>query len=98
MDRSYRSAMARPAGGLRQVVYRLEALPPLGAQWGVREGFPSLIGRTGHGVRTHRRHNRQGPPARHRRKRGTQNQAIGRSRGGLTTKAVVLVDALGNLV
>ena len=32
-----------------------------------------------------------------RRKGGTQNQAIGRSRGGLTTKIVTLVDALGNL-
>ena len=40
---------------------------------------------------------RQGSPARRRRKRGTQNQAIGRSRGGLTTKIVALVDALGNL-
>ena len=29
---------------------------------------------------------------------GTQEQAIGRSRGGLTTKIVALVDALGNLV
>ena len=28
---------------------------------------------------------------------GTRNQAIGRSRGGLTTKIVALVDALGNL-
>ncbi|MDJ0610614.1 MAG: IS5 family transposase [Kiloniellales bacterium] len=28
---------------------------------------------------------------------GTQNQAIGHSRGGLTTKIVALVDALGNL-
>ncbi len=33
-----------------------------------------------------------------RRKGGTQNQAIGRSRGGLTTKIAALVDALGNLV
>jgi transposase len=31
-------------------------------------------------------------------KGGTQDQAIGRSRGGLTTKIVALVDALGNLV
>lgn len=31
-------------------------------------------------------------------KGGTQTQAIGRSRGGLTTKIVALVDALGNLV
>ena len=27
----------------------------------------------------------------------TRNQAIGRSRGGLTTKILALVDALGNL-
>jgi hypothetical protein len=39
-------------------------------------------------------HTRPGPPAWHRRKRGTQNQAIGRSRGGLTTKIMPLVDAL----
>ncbi|MBL4747583.1 MAG: IS5 family transposase [Magnetovibrio sp.] len=31
-------------------------------------------------------------------KGGPQNQAIGRSRGGLTTKIVALVDALGNLI
>ena len=31
-------------------------------------------------------------------RRGTHNQAIGGSRGGLTTKIVALVDALGNLV
>jgi transposase len=31
-----------------------------------------------------------------RRKRGTQNQAIGKSRGGLTTKIAVIVDALRN--
>ena len=30
--------------------------------------------------------------------RGTESQAIGRSRGGLTTKIVALTDALGNLV
>jgi hypothetical protein len=29
---------------------------------------------------------------------GTQNQAIGRSRGGLTTKIVATADALGSLV
>ncbi|WP_196223146.1 transposase, partial [Roseibium sp. RKSG952] len=29
---------------------------------------------------------------------GTQDQAVGRSRGGLTTKVVAMVDALGNLV
>ena len=35
---------------------------------------------------------------RHLAQKGTQAQAIRRSRGGLTTKIVALVDALGNLV
>ena len=29
--------------------------------------------------------------------KGTQNQAVGKSRGGMTTKILALVDALGNL-
>src|SRR4051794_29657036 len=38
------------------------------------------------------------PPTKRRAaQRGTRTQAIGRSRGGLTTKIVALVDALGNL-
>ncbi len=37
-------------------------------------------------------------PPRVGRKRGTQGQAIGKSRGGLTTKILALTDALGNLV
>ena len=44
------------------------------------------------------RHYRQGPPPRTRRKRGTQSQAIGKSKGGITTKILALTDALGNLV
>nr|WP_245762301.1 IS5 family transposase [Falsiroseomonas stagni] len=45
-----------------------------------------------------RRHHRHRSPEGEWRKRGTQHQAIGRSRGGLTTKIVALTDALGNLV
>src|SRR5664280_2824745 len=52
----------------------------------------------GHGVCHGRCHDRQGPPPRTRRKRGTQNQAIGKSKGGMTTKILALTDALGNLV
>ena len=37
------------------------------------------------------------PIRRLRAQKGTRHQAIGRSRGGLTTKIVALVDALGNL-
>jgi hypothetical protein len=43
-----------------------------------------------------RRDNRQSSPPRARSKRRTQNQAIGKSKGGWTTLA--LTDALGNLV
>jgi transposase len=39
---------------------------------------------------------RAGAPACSWRKRGTQNQAIGRSRGGLSTKIHIAVDALGH--
>lgn len=51
------------------------------------------------GLRAHpyRRHHHTGSPPWKRRTRGTQAQATGRSRGGLTTKIVALVDALGNL-
>ena len=52
----------------------------------------------GHGVCHGRCHDRQGPPSRTGRKRGTQNQAIGKSKGGMTTKILALTDALGNLV
>jgi transposase len=44
----------------------------------------------------HRRDDRPGAPTLSRRKRGAQNQAIGRSRGGPTTKIHIAVDALGN--
>lgn len=45
----------------------------------------------------HRRNHHPCPSTWRRRKRGPQNQAIGRPRGGLTTKIVALVNALGNL-
>ena len=45
-----------------------------------------------------KRHYRLGSSEGNGRKRGTQHQAIGRSRGGLTTKIIAQVDALGNLL
>jgi transposase len=45
-----------------------------------------------------RRHDRPRPPPRSGRNGGPQSQAIGRSRGGLTTKILALTDALGNLM
>jgi transposase len=45
-----------------------------------------------------RRYDRQGPSPRPGCKRGTSSQAIGRSKGRMTTKILALTDALGNLV
>ena len=53
---------------------------------------------SGGSLRDGRRHDRHRPPEGERGEGGSQRQAIGRSRGGLTTKIVALVDALGNLV
>jgi transposase len=57
--------------------------------------FRGLLRHARHGIRHRRRHHRQGPSARTRCKRGSQSQAIGRSKGGMTTKILVLTDALG---
>jgi transposase len=68
------------------------------AKKGVFESlFKVLSGDPDFGIRPDRRNHRPRPSAWDGCKRGTQNQAIGRSRGGLTTKIVALVDALGNL-
>src|SRR5512133_2937555 len=56
------------------------------------------VRRAGLRIRSGRRHHRHRPPKGERRQGGTRTQAIGRSRGGLTTKIVALVDALGTLV
>jgi transposase len=45
-----------------------------------------------------RLHQHQGPPLGGRRKRGAQVQAIGRSRGGRTTKIHAVVDGQGRLI
>src|ERR1700694_1981078 len=80
------------------MVHCLHPLLALGAEGRVGAHFQNLVGCSGFRIRPHRRDAHPGPSAWHRRKRGTQNQAIGRSRGGLTTKIMALVDALGNLI
>ena len=54
-------------------------------------------GGRGHGARDGRRHHRSRPPPRPGRERGALGQAIGRSKGGATTRIVALADALGRL-
>src|ERR671913_624507 len=61
------------------------------------ESTQDLSGRSGQRVRHDRCNRRQIPPAQRRgSKKGGSNEAIGRSRGGLTTKIHTIVDALGN--
>ncbi len=98
MDRPHGVAMAGFAQGIRMLELGFPAIPTMGRKRCIREDLQRLVRRSGFRIRDDRRHHRSGPPAWHWRKRGTQNQAIGRSRGGLTTKILALVDALGNLV
>src|SRR5437762_8592994 len=90
--------MARSAARFRPLEQRVHAFPRLGEGGRVEAPVRCGLGRAGHGIRHGRRHHRQGPPPRTGRKRGTQSQAIGRSKGGMTTKILALTDALGNLV
>jgi transposase len=62
------------------------------------QAFQSVLGHARYGIRHGRRHDCQSPSPRTGRKRGSKSQAIGRSKGGLTTKILALTDALGNLV
>jgi transposase len=60
-------------------------------------GLPALGQRRRRRVRHDRQHDRARPPAQRRRdQKGGGDEAIGRSRGGLSTKVHALVDALGN--
>src|SRR3954462_13878033 len=94
LDCACRGAVARPSRGFREV--ELSALSPMGQGWRVRSDLRGLVGRCGFRVRHRRWNHRPGAPAWYRRKR--RDAQSGRSRGGLTTKIVALVDALGNLV
>ncbi len=58
--------------------------------------YQGLGGRSGLRIPDHRFNHCAGTSTCVRRKRGTQNQAIGRSRGGLTSKVHIAVDGLGN--
>src|SRR5271155_6237483 len=96
LHRENRTSVARPAGTFRALENHSQSLQPLERAGRIPEG----PGRIQEGCRPRvehgRRFLRQGAPRRRRWKRGAQIQAIGRSRGGLTTKIHALVDGLGN--
>jgi len=92
------SALARHAGELRQLELCVRPLHALEQARGVGRCVQGA-GKPGpSGVRRarHRFDNHPSAPARSRRKRGNQNQqALGRSRGGFSTKIHLRVDAEG---
>jgi len=77
------------------VEQRLSTLQSLEPQRRLATHLRDDVGRPRFRIPDHRFHHRTRPPARQRRKRGAQNQAIGRSRGGLTTKIHLAVRGLG---
>ena len=90
--------MARSAADVREVEHGIRPVPLVGESRCFQTAFWFCVGRTRHGVRHGRCHHRQGSPPRPGLKRGTSSQAIGKSKGGMTTKILALTDALGNLV
>ena len=70
----------------------------MGSLGGLRTRFRHPVRGVRPRVRVRRRHGRPGAPEGGGLKRGARAQGIGRPGGGLTTRAVAVVDALGYLV
>ena len=102
MDSENRSTVARPARRVGTVEYRLPAVPSLGIDRRTGTVFPTAdAGAARPARRDDRRHVRQGSPARRgfpKRNRPPGGEAIGRSRGGPTTKILAATDKNGNLI
>src|SRR5881227_2553230 len=78
---------------------KIHTVLTVGQERSVEESIRHFSGRCGQRIRHDRQHNRAGAPAQcWRPKKDGENQAIGRSKGGLSTKIHALVDALGNPV
>src|ERR1700730_1228961 len=70
---------------------------PLGQKRRLEEDIRDVGGRCGQRIRYHRHYHRACPPTQcYCPKKNGENQAIGRSKGGLSTKIHLMVDALGN--
>lgn len=85
----------RSAGALWQAEDGASPLQPLVPCGCLVTGVRRTDGRPGQPVFDDRQRHRSHAPAGGDRKRGACDQALGRSRGGLTTKVHMLVDALG---
>lgn len=91
-----RSAMAGRAAQIWQLEHHLSPVPPLERSRGLGDGCGDA--RRGHGGQRslqHRQHHSPRPRLGSGRKRGAHRRALGRSRGGFTSKLHCLADALG---
>src|SRR6516164_7506986 len=91
--------MARPPRTVRQLELGVAAVRSLGSQGGVGTNLPHLA-RSRPGMAAARQHSRSRPPRCSGRKKGAadigqEGQALGRSRGGFSTKLHVAVNGLG---
>ena len=102
MDSTDRRPVARPAGSIWSMEFRLCAIPSLGETRSPGETVPAAGVRIpGPGRRDGGRYVREGTPARGgfpKRNRPPGGEAIGRSKGGLTTKILAATDRRGNLI
>jgi len=90
--------MAGLSGHLRPADDDLQPLSPLGGARDLAASFGSRGGGRAQRGADDRQHHGQGAPLLGRRKRGAEIQAIGRSRGGRTTKIHAVVDGFGRPV
>src|ERR1700754_991411 len=87
--------LERPAGAVRQVENGASALQPLVPCWRLGTRVRCSDRRSRQPISDDRQHHCSRPPAGDERKKGAKDQALGRSRDGLTTKIHMLADALG---
>jgi transposase len=93
-----RVPLARLSGGVRSAYYDLQSVQSLVEGWHLADDAGVAGGPGSNGIAEHRQHHLQGTSLRRRRKRGAQTQAIGRSRGGRTTKIHAVANASGRLI
>ena len=90
-----RHPVARPARALRALYDGLQSLQPLVSARRVEADVRQVGGEIARQPISDRQHDREGPSRGQRRKRGEKNQAIGKSRGGRSTKIHAVVDSKG---
>ena len=95
VDRPHWRSLAGPARAIRALGHGLQTVQPLVQTRRLGTTARSAGGRCRTKEPTTGFHNRSRPPARSGRQRGQDSQALGRSRGGFSTKIHVAVDGEG---